>query len=64
MRDAAIAELCIFVSCTALFLGYHVWLFLLRPLMPVHRQQYFNIYSVSHKSRCVMKLPTAMEMPF
>ena len=51
MRGAAIAELCIFIACTALFLGYHVWLFFLRSLVPLERENYFNIYSSSHKSR-------------
>ena len=49
---AAVADLCIFIACCALFLGYHLWLFVLRPLQPIHRKSYFNISSAAHKSRC------------
>ena len=55
MRYSAIAELSIFASCAALFIGYHVWLFLLRHSMPKHRQHYIDIYSMSHKSKGVWR---------
>ena len=49
---AAVADLCIFLACCMLFLGYHLWLFVVRPLQPFHRKSYFDIYSAAHKSRC------------
>jgi hypothetical protein len=51
-NSAAIADLCIFCSCSALFLFYHFWLFYIRTKVPFHRQSYFDIYSASHRSRC------------
>ena len=55
MEHAVIAELVIFVSCTALFFGYHVWLFFLRPFLkaPLRRHHHIDIYTVSHKSKGV-----------